>query len=188
MKIGDRVRCVDDGGYDLSVGKVYVIQNFGHDCMSIEMILIQDDAGRNKHFHKSRFIPEEREMKHKDWDSYTFSIRAKEQLDIEAIRKDLSADSPLMIAEFSDSKLVQVFIHDSIWTKAENSGEHWADEYGFGYQEYRYYERLDRLAGQDFLIRKDIHLKPLIKLVKEIKDAEWGKPRKAEVTVRRLRI
>ena len=132
--------------------------------------------------------------KQKDWREYDFAIRSYHQIDGRLISKDLSIQEPMMILE-SDERpgYYLVFLHDSIWTKADNSGPTFETSWqgDFVYMESRYTERLENYlsnCGHGYAWVPQRFLAGLIRLVKEIKNAEWREPTKANCKVRRIKI
>lgn len=168
---------------------------------------VRTDTGTKAWFSKSRFEevnPEQSEDNmttvaksgchcdtKEDWREYSFSIRSKDQIDVAHIEQDLSVKEPMMILEVPGENYVRVFLHNSIWDKACTCGETFKESYhGIEYTEHRYNERLERYTsyeGGGMWVHRRF-LKGLIKLVKEIKNAEWNNKCKATVTVRRIKI
>ena len=115
------------------------------------------------------------------WDSYTFQIRSKEQIEDSEIQKDLSFSNPMMIAEISGSDMVRVYLHDSIWSKA------YSYPIEAGYRMSRQARKLESILGWESRITKK-DMGKLIKLIRKIRKAPWGKPYNATVTVKKIKV
>ena len=115
-----------------------------------------------------------------DWRDYEFEIRHEEQIDDDLIRKDLSAQNPLMIAEVEGSTQVRVYIWQGLWTKVFNCK---------GSKRLR--KELDMIIWANELwpsVVERSELPRLIKVLKRIKQAQWKKGNQAKVTVRKLKV
>ena len=116
----------------------------------------------------------------KDWRDYEFIIRHEEQIDDDLIRKDLSAQNPLMIAEIEGSSMVRVYIWQGLWTKVFNCK---------GTKRLR--KELDIIIWANELwpsVIERAELPKLIRILKRIKQAQWKKGTQAKVTVRKVKV
>ena len=156
--------------------------------------VITNDGG-TEWLYKSRFVQaEEKQMvgststsgewktanAPEDWRDYEFEIRHEEQIDDDLIRKDLSAQNPLMIAEIEGSTQVRVYIWQGLWTKVFNCK---------GSKRLR--KELDMIIWANELwpsVVERSELPRLIKVLKRIKQAQWKKGNQATVTVRKLKV
>ena len=145
----------------------------------------QPDATEEKQMRGSTSSNGEWKMVHtanapEDWRDYEFEIRHEEQIDDDLIRKDLSAQNPLMIAEVEGSTQVRVYIWQGLWTKVFNCK---------GSKRLR--KELDMIIWANELwpsVVERSELPRLIKVLKRIKQAQWKKGNQATVTVRKLKV
>lgn len=89
------------------------------------------------------------------------------------------------------SDMIKVYLHDSIWNKARNSGPLLEDD---GWFDTEYEKKLSDCIndtssdGEWSLISKGTTLNKLIRLVKEIRNSEWNDKRNTKVTVRKISL
>ena len=124
--------------------------------------------------------PETSEQGPENWRDYEFEIRHEEQIDDDLIRKDLSAQNPLMIAEVEGSTQVRVYIWQGLWTKVFNCK---------GTKRLR--KELDMIIWANELwpsVIERSELPRLIQVLKRIKQAQWKKGTQAKVTVRKVKV
>ncbi len=202
LKIGDLVECLAGGFKQITCGKVYKIIDADVSNYQKPTITVKTDELKYETFFQHNFKLEGSPMSitkpvvkdkcHSDsietWEDYTFNIRSEAQIDHDMIKAELSMDNPMMILERSGTPMTRVYLHESIWAKADNSGKIITHGKEWWWVETVFTDRLDKYMSQNGLINRNVHLRGLIKLVKEIKNAQWHKPCRARVTVRKLRV
>lgn len=80
---------------------------------------------------------------------------------------------------------IKVYLHESIWNKARNSGEKNADGSWF---DTMYEKKLYDLLGDCSEISRGTTLTKVIDLVKEIRGADWNQKRNTKITVRKIKL